>query len=103
MIVFDIQAVQSRSHGERGIARYCLEVAHAIERIAPNHIDRYSVNPHRPIPASLEHLLRTGKVVRSAELAGSHLSLLHIGSPVELDLPVDEIVFGRPERLVVNL
>ncbi|MCU1359981.1 MAG: hypothetical protein JWN99_1270 [Ilumatobacteraceae bacterium] len=103
MIVFDIQAVQSRSHGERGIARYCLEVAHAIERIAPDHIDRYTVNPHRPIPASLEHLIRTGKVVRSDEVSRERLSLLHVGSPVELDLPIEQIVFGQPERLVVNL
>jgi glycosyltransferase involved in cell wall biosynthesis len=103
MIVFDIQAVQSRSHGERGIARYCLEVAHAIERLAPDHITYYSVNPNRPIPESLEQLVPTGKVVRSDEIAGRIPSLLHIGSPVELDLPVEQIVVGRPERLVANL
>lgn len=103
MIAFDIQAVQSRSHGERGIARFCLELAHAIEHTAPDHVHHYVVNPHRPIPASLERLMRSGKVVRSDEIDHQSLSLLHIGSPIELDLPIDQILYGQPERLVVNL
>lgn len=103
MIAFDIQAVQSRSHGERGIARFCLELAHAIEHIAPAHVNHYVVNPHRPVPASLERLMRSGKVVRSDEIDHQSLSLLHIGSPIELDLPIEQILYGQPERLVVNL
>ena len=103
MILFDVQAVQSRAHGERGIARYALELAFAIERLAPGRIDAFVVNPNRAVPDTIEPLLRTGRVMRSDQLPPGRASLLHIASPIELDVPADELIVGQPQNLVVNL
>ncbi|MFZ4812640.1 MAG: glycosyltransferase family 4 protein, partial [Ilumatobacteraceae bacterium] len=95
--------MQSRSHGDRGIARFCIDLALAIERRDPHHIDFYLVNPDLPIPSLLEPLIRAGKVRRSDDLGGSPLRLLHVGSPVELDVSLDRMLVGTPELLVANL
>ena len=105
MILFDVQAVQSRAHGERGIARL-LPRARDGHRGAcdPGRINAFAVNPHLPVPSSLEPLLRTGRVIRSDDLDPGHPNrLLHVGSPLELGWPIGELFFGRPRKLVVNL
>jgi glycosyltransferase involved in cell wall biosynthesis len=103
MIGFDLQAAQSRSHGERGIARYVLALAAEIERIAPDRVGCYLVNPDRPLPESLLPFVRTGKVRRSDDLLDSPLSVLHMTSPMELDVPLGGLLVGNPRALVVNL
>ena len=52
-IVYDVQATQSIHHGERGIARYVLELALAIERTSPGLIDSFVVNPDLPYRTTL--------------------------------------------------
>ena len=43
-VVFDIQGIQSPAHGERGIARYSIELTRALlRRGAP--IDAITLNP----------------------------------------------------------
>ena len=44
MIVFDIQAVQSIEHGERGIARYTGELARALQAHHPDLVDVFAYN-----------------------------------------------------------
>ncbi len=61
-VVFDLLGVQNRDHGERGIARYVLQLALAVERAAPGLVDRYLVRPHLPVPGGLEPLISTGRV-----------------------------------------
>jgi len=61
-VVFDLVAVQNRDHGERGIARYTLQLALEVERQAPGLVDRYLLRSHLPVPGLLEPILSTGRV-----------------------------------------
>jgi len=61
-VVFDLLAVQNRDHGERGIARYALQLALEVERQAPGLVDRYLLRPGMPVPGLLEPILTTGRV-----------------------------------------
>jgi len=61
-VVFDLVAVQNRDHGERGIARYTLQLAVEVERQAPGLVDRWLLRPHLPVPGLLEPILSTGRV-----------------------------------------
>jgi len=61
-VVFDLVAVQNRDHGERGIARYTLQLALEVERQAPGLVDRWLLRPHLPVPGLLEPILSTGRV-----------------------------------------
>ena len=104
MILFDVQAVQSKAHGERGIARFCLELALAIEARNPHRIDYFVVNPHLEVPRSLDVLRATGRVVASDDVRLQRsVDLLHVGSPLELGYSIDKLFFSRPRKLVVNL
>ncbi len=94
--VFDLLGVQNRDHGERGIARYTLHLALALERQAPGLVDEYWVHAHLPIPGSLEPLIRTGRVKRKTVLeratAPSPAGLYLAGSMFELGEPLDHVV-----------
>ncbi len=103
MIVFDLQALQSRAHGERGIARFCLELASALEEQAPGRVDRFLLNPNLPVPAAVDRLRSTGRVAFSDELGNRRIDLLHVGSPIELDRPLTEILPVGVGALVANL
>jgi glycosyltransferase involved in cell wall biosynthesis len=61
-VVFDLVAVQNRDHGERGIARYTLQLALEVERQAPGLVDRWLLRRHLPVPGLLEPVLSTGRV-----------------------------------------
>lgn len=60
-IVFDIRAVQSRHHGERGIARYVNSLGEALEEREPGLVTDYLVDPAFPLPPSAEWAIRTGR------------------------------------------
>ena len=64
-VVFDLLGLQSREHGERGIARYVLNLALGLERTHPRLVTHYLVHPERPLPDRAAPLLATGRVVRS--------------------------------------
>ncbi|MFV0525093.1 MAG: glycosyltransferase [Acidimicrobiales bacterium] len=64
-VVYDLLGFQNRDHGERGIARYVLHLALAIERHDPQLITQYLVHPNLPVPSGAEALVATGKVVRT--------------------------------------
>ncbi len=66
-VVYDLLGVQSRDHGERGIARYVLQLGLAIERRRPGLIDQFLMHPGLPLPASAEALIATGRVIRTDE------------------------------------
>ena len=59
--LFDIQGVQSRLHGERGIARYILEHARGLEQGHQGAVARYLLNPDLSVP---------GPWIRSSPLTG---------------------------------
>jgi glycosyltransferase involved in cell wall biosynthesis len=82
-VLFDIQGIQSPAHGERGIARYLLELALALERWHPGRISRFVLNPDLPVPGAVEPLVATGRLTFSDRLDGSEERLYHIGSAFE--------------------
>jgi glycosyltransferase involved in cell wall biosynthesis len=83
MIVFDIQAVQSIEHGERGIARYTGELARAVERNHPDLVDVFAYNDAMPFVSRLERLGIDAKLRSFSELRGEQVDLVHVNSPFE--------------------
>jgi glycosyltransferase involved in cell wall biosynthesis len=97
-VTFDLLGLQSRDNNDRGIARYVLNLALALERTNPGLITHYLVHPDLPLPDRAEPLLATGRAVRTDEddhrlrpsnggvfLAGSPFEYLH--EPMEHVLP----------------
>lgn len=64
-VVYDLLGFQSRDHGERGIARYVLNLGLALEQARPGLITQFLMHPDLPFPAGAEKLLATGRVVRA--------------------------------------
>jgi glycosyltransferase involved in cell wall biosynthesis len=89
--LFDIQGIQSRSHGERGIARYLTELAKALEAARPDIVSHFVLNPNLPAPGSIEPLGRSGKLILADRLGTPAEGIYHIGSPVELEIPLDHL------------
>ena len=83
MIVFDIQAVQSIEHGERGIARYTGELARALQASHPDLVDVFAYNDALPYVSRLDTLGLEGKLRSFSELRGQRVDLLHVNSPFE--------------------
>lgn len=107
-VFVDVQAAQSRAHSERGIARYTLDLCAALERLAPDLVDSYVVNPDLPMHASLEVLSRTGKVRRiDHEIeSGRPAEVYHVSSPIE-PVGVDRILprplVGSRTRIIATV
>ena len=110
-VVYDLLGFQSRDHGERGIARYVLQLALALERTHPGLVDEYRVHPNLPFPSGAEPLIATGRLTRADRLttgrAASDGGVFIAGSPFEnFNLPSELVMPGytrtpRWRRLVV--
>jgi glycosyltransferase involved in cell wall biosynthesis len=105
-VVLDIQGIQSPAHGERGVARYLLELALALDRWHPGRISRFVLNPDLAVPGTAEPLVAGGRLTFSDRLDSSDGRLYHIGSAFEY-IPFDRIwpqaVHEGRMRLVVTL
>jgi FkbM family methyltransferase len=97
-VVYDLVGFQSRDHGDRGIARYVLQLGLALERIRPGLVTQWLARPDLPFPTGAELLLSTGRVTRADRwsegrsptaggvfIAGSPFECMHLQS--ELVLP----------------
>ncbi len=93
-VVYDLLGVQSKEHGERGIARYVLNLAVALEATDAEAVDVYTVRDDLPIPGVLEPLIRTGKVQLASELAADPPShgIYFVASPYELTESLDSLL-----------
>ena len=102
MIVFDLQAIQSAAHGERGIARYVGDLASTLATEHPDVVDVFAWNDRLPEVPRL-HTLGLGDRLRPfSSLRGDHVDVLHVNSPFEL-LPYGEVgVPVRADRVVVT-
>ena len=102
--LLDVQGIQSRTFGERGVARYLPELVAALERWFPDAVERYLINPSLSVAAALESLpppTRLGIVDDIPSSAGVY----HVGSPFEPDVELD-LLWPRAARsrpLVVTL
>ena len=61
-VVCDLLAFQSKDHGERGIARYVLNLALALERTNPGLVTHFLFHPDLPLPDGAEPLIATGRM-----------------------------------------
>ena len=96
-VVVDIQALQSPTTRGRGIGRYVLSWALALERSRPDLIGRYLLNPQLPPPGAMEELLASGKVAyrNSAGSIEPQARIWHVLSPFDLALATDSILAPR--------
>ncbi|MDQ2984763.1 MAG: glycosyltransferase [Actinomycetota bacterium] len=97
-VLLDVQGIQSPAHGERGIARYVLELALGLERRHPHLVSRYLLDAGLPVPRTLEPLMADGKLDLSTRIDHFDASVYHVGSPFEY-VQVDRIWPPRARRL----
>jgi len=91
-VVLDVQAVQSRAHGERGIARYTIDLALAVERVAPGLVDAFVMNPALPVSSGLTSLRETGRLMRADDhRLANGAAVYHVASPFE-SLPLAQLL-----------
>lgn len=99
-VVCDLRAIQSPDHRGRGIGRWSYEMATALERMRPDLVAAYLLNPAWPPPGAVDELLSSGKLcydgTAEADRAFDQARVYHCFSPVELSLPVSEL---RPRRV----
>ena len=91
-VCYDLQALQTVDQRHRGIARYVLDLALALEKTAPEYVGAYLVNPDLALPAAAEHFVATGKVVASDEVDWDAARILHTGSLFEMGTHLDRLL-----------
>jgi glycosyltransferase involved in cell wall biosynthesis len=103
-VVFDVQGIQSRTFGERGVARYLVELTAAIEQWFPTAVDRYLVNPDLPVARGLDLLPPAHRIGTVGDIPASS-RVYHLGSAFDPDVSIDGLwpPAARPLRLVVTL
>ncbi|MEO6654432.1 MAG: glycosyltransferase [Ilumatobacteraceae bacterium] len=102
MIVFDLQAVQSAAHGERGIARYVRDLAETLSTEHPDVVDVFAWNDNLPYADRLGELALGDRLQPFSALRNVAVDLLHVNSPFEL-LDYGEVgVPVRARRLVAT-
>jgi glycosyltransferase involved in cell wall biosynthesis len=102
MIAYDLQAVQSVAHGERGIARFVGDLARAIEREHPDAVDLYLWNDALPRVDRLDELGVDDKLRSFSDARGAEVDVLHVNSPFELIEVGDFVPPVRARRTVVT-
>jgi glycosyltransferase involved in cell wall biosynthesis len=106
-VLFDVQATQSASHRDRGVARYTAELAGALWRRDPSLIHSFLLNPDLAPPGSVEALVASGRIVHSDRVDVDGARLLHVCSPFELEVPISRLwparAASRGMRLAVTL
>jgi glycosyltransferase involved in cell wall biosynthesis len=88
-VLLDLQGIQSRGHGQRGIARYLLELASQLQRMRPDPVAWYLLNPDLPVPATIEPLTHSGRLQFAESLPRA--AVYHVGSPIDLSVPLERL------------
>ena len=89
-VLFDIQGIQSRQHGERGIARYLLGLADALEQHHPDAVTQYLLNPDLRVPEAVGQILKDARLGLNDECDVASSDVYHVGSPFE-GLSIDRV------------
>ena len=94
-VIYDLLAVQNRDNAERGIARYVLNLALGLERVSPGLVDQFLIHPDLPLPAGVEPLIATGRMVRADQDSPlrrpSAGGVFIAGSLFEMHEPLDRV------------
>jgi glycosyltransferase involved in cell wall biosynthesis len=91
-VVCDLRAIQSPDHRGRGIGRWAYELATALERVRPDLIGAYLLDPEWPPPGAADELLASEKLTylgtaQADEAMG--MARVHLcASPFELGKPI---------------
>lgn len=102
-VAFDLQPIQSLLHGERGIARYVLDLAVGLQRHHPESVSEFLLNPRFAVPERVKPLQQK---LAWHDARPADVTVFHSTSPFELGLPMDEVwpPWARAGcRLVVTL
>ena len=106
-VLVDVQATQSASHRDRGVARYTTELASALWHGHAPLVHSFLLNPDLTPPGGVEPLVASGRLVYSDRGDLTDARLLHVVSPIELDVPISRLwpaaAASRGLRLVVTL
>lgn len=107
-VVLDVRATQSAGHGSRGIARYAVEHADALLRLAPERVESVVLTRTATVPESAERFIGRGLGwIEDVGPAGRGGRIVHIMSPFESWLDLDALwpasLRGPGTRLAVTL
>ena len=106
-VLVDVQATQSASHRDRGVARYTADLAGALSRRHPALVHSFLLNPDLAPPGSVEALVASGRLVHSDRVDVDGARVLHVCSPFELEVPISRLwparSASRGMRLAVTL
>ena len=106
-VLVDVQATQSASHRDRGVARYTVELAAALWQRHPALVHSFLLNPDLAPPGSVEALVASGRLVHSDRVDVDGARVLHVCSPFELEVPISRLwparAASRGMRLAVTL
>ncbi|HEY2720008.1 MAG TPA: glycosyltransferase [Solirubrobacteraceae bacterium] len=96
-VCLDAQGAQSPEHQDRGIARYVVEHARALHRIAPEALQAVLLNPTLPLTGNMGWLLGKGLLGwasgdgRISPQPSRRAPIYHVMSPFELQRSLDEL------------
>ncbi len=91
-VVVDISALQSPESRGRGIARFALSWCIALERLRPDLVAIYGLNPSLPPPGDLDDLLASGKVMHLDSRWVTQATIFHQLAPFDLSQPAGRLL-----------
>ncbi|HWD56578.1 MAG TPA: glycosyltransferase [Acidimicrobiales bacterium] len=105
-VTLDLQAAQSATYKERGVARHALDFAHAVATHPAGVLEQVLIRDDLPPVGRLESLVAAGLVTKRARW-GSENGIFHALSPFDLDVPLGLLwprsAFERAQHLVVTV
>lgn len=102
MIAFDLQALQSSAHGERGIARYVADLARTLSAQHAGVVDAFLWNDQLPFVERLDQLGLGHRLRSFSDVRGGEFDVLHVNSPFEALPLADCAVPIRARRTVTT-
>ncbi len=105
-VVLDLQAAQSPTYRERGVARFAIDYAAALVQTVPELVDRVLTRPDLPPVTGLPEVLRTDVLTSVPDWSRAG-GVFHALSPFDIATPVRRIwpreVSRTGRRLVVTV
>lgn len=78
-----LDAIQDRSGAERGVPRYSLEFALAMEKAAPGTVERWLLREGEPVPPTAVDLLETGRLAYGSDRSLTAPDIVHSLAPFQ--------------------
>ncbi len=100
MIAYDLQAIQSADHGERGIARFVGDLARTLFAEHPDVVDVFLWNDSLPFVPRLEQLELGDRLRSFSDMRGATVDILHVNSPFE-GIPIGDFAPPLVARRIV--